>query len=165
MKKPVIFVFIALLIGALVFILNPSSSHSPAPAFSGSTLQNKTVNNQSLNGKVTLINFWFPSCPGCVSEMPKLIKMSQDYQGKDFQIIGVAVPVDPIDSVHNYVKTRQLPFDIVFDANKEIVAKFVKTEVYPTSVLINKRGEVLKTFVGEPNFNDLYQEVNQELAK
>lgn len=165
MKKPFIFVFIALLIGALVFILNPSSSHSPAPPFSGSTLQNKAVNNQSLNGKVTLINFWFPSCPGCVSEMPKLIKMSQDYQGKDFQIIGVAVPVDPLDSVKNYVQTRQLPFDIVFDANKEIVAKFVKTEVYPTSVLINKRGEVLKTFVGEPNFADLYQEVNQELAK
>lgn len=165
MKKTLIFAFIALLIGALVFILNPSSSHSPAPQFSGSTLQNKAVNNQSLDGKVTLINFWFPSCPGCVSEMPKLIKMAQDYQGKDFQIIGVAVPVDPIDSVHNYVQTRKLPFDIVFDANKEIVAKFVKTEVYPTSVLINKRGEVLKTFVGEPNFADLYQEVNHELAK
>ncbi|SOD68388.1 TlpA disulfide reductase family protein [Alysiella filiformis] len=165
MKKPFILVFIALLIGALVFILNPSSSYAKAPPFSGSTLNNKTLNNQNLENKVTLINFWFPSCPGCVSEMPKLIKMAHDYQGKDFQIIGIAVPIDPIESVQNYAQTRQLPFDVVFDGNKQIVSQFVKTEVYPTSVLINKRGEVLKTFVGEPNFQELYQEVNQELTK
>ena len=40
-----------------------------------------------------------------------------------------------------------------------------KKDLYPTSVLVNKRGEVLKTFVGEPNFNELYQTVDLELAK
>ena len=39
------------------------------------------------------------------------------------------------------------------------------TQVYPTSFLINKKGEILKTFVGEPDFAALYQEIDKELAK
>lgn len=164
-KKITIVAFVALIVGLLMFILVPTQSHPVAPAFSSSNLNGKPINNQNLNGKVTLINFWFPSCPGCVSEMPKLIKMSHDYQGKDFQIIGVAVPIDPLESVHQYVRSRQLPFEIVFDDNKIMTKQFVKTELFPTSVLINKRGEILKTFVGEPDFQALYAEVDAELKK
>lgn len=164
-KKISIAAFVLFIVGLLAFILVPTQSYPAAPAFSAPNLQGKVVSNQNLNGKVTLINFWFPSCPGCVSEMPKLVQMSQDYQGKDFQIIGIAVPIDPLESVHNYVNSRKLPFEIVFDNDKIITKQFVKTELFPTSVLINKRGEVLKTFVGEPNFQELYAEVNAELAK
>ena len=42
--------------------------------------------------------------------MPKLIKMAQDYQGKDFQILAVAVPYDPLPTVHEYAKQHALPF-------------------------------------------------------
>lgn len=164
-KKISIVAFVLLIVGLLAFILVPTQSYPAAPAFSAPNLQGKTISNQNLQGKVTLLNFWFPSCPGCVSEMPKLIKMSQDYQGKDFQIIGMAVPYDSLESVHNYVNTRKLPFEIVYDTDKIITQKFVKTELFPTSVLINKRGEILKTFVGEPNFTELYAEVDRELTK
>ena len=53
----------------------------------------------------------------------------------------------------------------MFDTNKSTTKSFVKTELYPTSVLINKRGEILKTFVGEPDFAALYQEVDSQLVK
>ena len=65
----------------------------------------------------------------------------------------------------NYAASRKLPFAVMFDADKAVVGKFVKTELYPTSVLINKRGEVLKTFVSEPDFAALYRQVDEELAK
>ena len=54
---------------------------------------------------------------------------------------------------------------MIFDEQKNITSSFAKKDLYPTSVLVNKRGEVLKTFVGEPNFNELYQTVDLELAK
>lgn len=101
--------------------------------------------------------------------MPKLVKMSQDYQGKDFQILGIAEPTpnpaDSLDGVKNYVAKQKMTFDVMFDADKSVAKSFLKTELYPTSVLINKRGEVLKVFVGEPDFAKLYEEVNNELAK
>ena len=164
MKKMITGLIIVGILGLLAFTLLSPAEQS-APNFQLSDLQGKTVNNQNFQGKVTLVNFWFPSCPGCVSEMPKLIKMAQDYQGKNFQILGVAVPIDPLDRVHAYVAERKMPFTVMFDADKSVTKLFVKTELYPTSILINQNGEILNTFVGEPDFAALYQEVDGLLAK
>lgn len=165
MKKNILVAMTVLVLATLVGFIVFSETHQPAPAFSLKSLQGKTIDNNQLQGKVTLLNFWFPSCPGCVSEMPKLIQMAHDYKDKNMQIIGIAVPIDPLSSVENYVAQYKLPFDVAFDADKSVTKSFVKTELYPTSVLINQRGEILRTFVGEPNFQKLYQEVDAELPK
>lgn len=152
-------VVVAVLVGTVLWPKN-----HPAPAFSLPDLNGRTVSNADLQDKVTLINFWYPSCPGCVSEMPKLMKTAHDYAGKDFQIIAISEPFDPLESVKNYAATRNLPFTVMYDADGS-VGKTFGTQVYPTSFFINKKGELLKTFVGEPDFNLLYQEIDKELAK
>ncbi len=153
----------ALIVAALLaFVLWPKNQ--PATAFSLSDLNGKTVSNADLQGKVTLINFWYPSCPGCVSEMPKLIQTAKDYHGKDFQIIAISLPYDPLESVKNYAADRQLPFTVMYDADGK-TGKAFGVKVAPTSFFVNKKGELLKTFVGEPDFAKLYQEIDRELAK
>ena len=165
MKKLIAIATAVAMIGLAAFTLFGAPAH-PAPSFQLTNLHNQTISNQNLHGKVTLINFWFPTCPGCVSEMPKLIKMAHDYQGKDFQILGIAEPTsnpaDSLDGVKNYVAKQGIVFNVMFDADKAVAKK---SELYPTSVLINKQGEVLKTFVGEPDFAALYQTVDAEMAK
>ena len=146
----------------LAFILWPKNQ--PAATFSLLDLNGRTISNTNLLGKVTLINFWYPSCPGCVSEMPKLIKTAQDYQGTDFQIIAISLPYDSIESVINYADERKLPFTVMYDVEGK-TGKSFGVQVAPTSFFINKKGELLKTFVGEPDFAALYQEINRELAK
>ena len=95
--------------------------------------------------------------------------MARDYQGKEFQILGIAEPTsnpaDSLDGVKNYVAKQGIPFEVMFDGDKAVAKKFLKTELYPTSVLLNKKGEVLKTFVGEPDFAALYRVVDDEMAK
>lgn len=162
MKKILMFAVVLLVGGLVAYVLMPKAE--PAPVFSLRGLDGQTYDNASLKGKVTFVNFWFPSCPGCVSEMPKVIKMANDYRGKDFQVYGIAQPVDPLESVQNYAKTRSLPFSVMYDADGS-VGKAFKTVVYPTSVLINKDGEILKVFVGEPDFQQLYRQIDDELAK
>lgn len=162
MKKLISLAAITIIGALLAFVLIPENK--TAPAFSLANLKGENISNTQLQGKVTFINFWFPSCPGCVSEMPKVIKMSNDYQGKDFQVLGIAQPIDPLASVHQYVQNNAIPFTIMFDADGA-VGKSFETKVYPTSFLINKKGEILKTFVGEPDFPTLYQEIDKELAK
>lgn len=163
MKKLLIAAAVLLIGGLLGYLLMPK--YEAAPAFSLQDLQGKTVSNADLAGKVTFVNFWFPSCPGCVSEMPKIIKMAHDYRDRpQFQVLGIAQPVDPIESVHRYVAEYGLPFTVMYDPESK-AGKAFGTYVYPTSVLINKKGEVLKTFVGEPDFGKLYQEIDAELAK
>ena len=162
MKKLITFAALAIVALLLAVVLWPKNQ--PTPIFSLADLNGRTITNAELKGKVTLINFWFPSSPGCISEMPKLIQTSHDYQSKDFQIIAISEPFDPLESVKNYAISRQLPFTVLYDADGAVGKNF-GTSVYPTSFLINKDGELLKTYVGEPDFNALYQEINAELAK
>lgn len=162
MKKLLSLAAVAVIGTLLALVLIPENK--TAPAFSLTDLQGKTVSDADLRGKVSFINFWFPSCPGCVSEMPKVIKMAKDYRGKNFQVLGIAQPIDPPERVNQYVREYGLPFTVMFDGNKAAAQAF-GTQVYPTSFLINKKGEILKTFVGEPDFAALYQEIDKELAK
>lgn len=163
MKKTAVFAAAALVCGLLAFILIPSGP--PAPAFSLPDLHGKTVSDAALRGKVTFINFWFPSCPGCVSEMPKIVKMSHDYRNRDgFQILAVAEPYDPLESVKTYAAERGMDFTVVYDADKAAARAF-GTAVYPTSFLVDKEGRVLKTFVGEPDFAELYRLIDGEMAE
>lgn len=164
MKKLFSVILLAVVV-SLVSVILLADSRTAIPEFSAKNLQGQVIDNHQLKGKITLINFWFPSCPGCVTEMPKLVKMAHDYQGKNFQIIAVAVPFDSLATVQEYVKQRELPFNVIFDKDKTITQSFVKKDLFPTSVLINQRGEILNIFVGEPNFSDLYQLVDKELVK
>ena len=63
------------------------------------------------------------------------------------------------------VQSRRLPFRVAFDAERSVSRSYLNTELYPTSVLIDKQGKVLKTYVGIPDFAALYREVDAELAK
>lgn len=162
MKKLLSLAAVAVIGTLLALVLIPENK--TAPAFSLTDLQGKTVSDADLRGKVSFINFWFPSCPGCVSEMPKVIKMAKDYRGKNFQVLGIAQPIDPPESVNQYVREYGLPFTVMYDTDKT-AAKAFGTQVYPTSVLIDKNGNILKTYVGEPNFSQLYQEIDQALTQ
>ena len=162
MKKTVILAATLIVAALLAVVLWPKNQ--PAPAFTLPDLNGRTVSNADLQGKVTLINFWYPSCPGCVSEMPKLVQTAKDYAGKDFQILAISEPYDPLESVKNYAASRGLPFAVMYDADGS-TGKAFGTKVYPTSFFINKKGEILKTFVGEPDFAALYREIDKELEK
>lgn len=147
----------------LAFALIPATQ--PAPAFALADLSGRRVSEADLQGKVTFVNFWFPSCPGCVSEMPKIIAMSHHYQAQDgFQILAVAQPYDPESAVRTYARERGMDFAVLYDTDKTAARAF-GTAVYPTSFLIDKQGRVLKTFVGEPDFAELYRQIDAELAK
>ncbi len=165
MKKHIgTLLLLAVLAAAGYILLSPK--RQIAPDFALPNLQGQTVNHITLQGKVTLINFWFPSCPACATEMPKLIRMHQDYQGKNFQIIAISIPVprDPLPVVQTYAQTHRLPFTVLHDAQGHTQQAY-QVIAAPTSFLVDKNGRIVKTYVGEPNFAEVYRLTDQLLAE
>lgn len=164
MKKILTLLIVATIGALLAFVLIPSNK--AAPDFALPDLQGKTITNADLKDKVTLINFWFPSCPACATEMPKLIRMHQDYQGKNFQIIAISIPVprDPLPVVQTYAQTHRLPFTVLHDAQGHTQQAY-QVIAAPTSFLVDKNGRIVKTYVGEPNFAEVYRLTDQLLAE
>lgn len=162
MAKKGAWLLLAVLAAVVAFVLWPSRAAAPPVVLND--LNGRPVGSAQWAGKVTLVNFWYPSCPGCVSEMPKLIKMAHDYQAKsDFQIVGIALPYDPESSVRHYVASRQIPFAVAIDADGS-VGKAYGVQVAPMSFLIDREGRIHKSYLGEPEFGELYRQVDALLA-
>ena len=125
----------------------------------------KRASAQAWSGKVMLVNFWATSCTTCVKEMPNVIATHQKYKDKGFDTLAVAMSYDPPAYVANYAETRQLPFGVAMDSTGEIARRFGKVQLTPTTFLINKRGEIVKRFVGEPDFAALHGTIEKLLPE
>lgn len=118
-----------------------------------------------LKGKVTLVNFWATSCVTCVAEMPKIISTYNKYQGQGYDTLAVAMSYDPPSYVVNYAETRKLPFKVAIDNTGTVAKAWGDVQLTPTTYVVNKRGEIVKQYVGEPDFAALHQLIEKLLAE
>lgn len=138
---------------------------SPAPAVGYTLLDGRTSNIAQLRGKVVLVNFWATSCTTCVREMPNIVATHEKFKARGYETLAVAMSYDTPAYVINFAQTRALPFNVAFDKSGEIAKSFGDVTLTPTTVLINKRGEIVKRYVGEPDFVALHELVEKLLAQ
>ena len=117
-----------------------------------------------MKGKVTLVNFWATSCTTCVAEMPKMVSTFEKYRSQGYQHVAVAMSYDPPSYVVNYAQTRKLPFDVAIDNTGAVARAWGDVQLTPTTFLVNKKGEIVKRYVGEPNFAEMQQLIEKLLA-
>jgi peroxiredoxin len=139
--------------------------HEPAPEVSYTLLDGTQGTTSQLRGKVVLVNFWATSCTTCMHEMPQIVATHEKFKARGYETLAVAMSYDEPNYVATYARTRKLPFSVAFDKSGGIAEHFGDVRLTPTSVLINKRGEIVKRYVGEPDFAALHQLVEQLLAE
>lgn len=136
-----------------------------APAVDYVLLNGQKASSHDWNGKVMLVNFWATSCATCVKEMPQVIATHDKFKGRGFDTLAVAMSYDPPAFVAKYAETRQLPFGVAIDNTGAVASAFGQVQMTPTTFLINKHGEIVKRFVGEPDFAALHGLIEQLLAE
>jgi peroxiredoxin len=127
-------------------------------------LQGNKITSQDLRGKVVMINFWATSCTTCVKEMPQMIDTYNKYKADGLEYVAVAMSYDPPNYVLNFAETRKLPFKVALDTKGELAKSFGDVQLTPTTFVINKQGEIIKRYVGEPEFASLHQLLEKALA-
>ena len=136
-----------------------------APTVAYTLLNGQTSSTDRLRGKVVLVNFWATSCTTCVKEMPHIAETHEKFKHRGYETLAVAMSYDPPAYVMNFAETRKLPFGVAIDNTGAIAKSFGDVKLTPTSVLINKKGEIVKRFVGEPDFAKLHELVEKLLAE
>ena len=136
-----------------------------APNVAYTLLDGSQSTTEQLRGKVVLVNFWATDCTTCVKEMPNIVATHEKYKARGYETLAVAMSYDPPAYVIKFAETRKLPFGVAIDNTGAIAKSFGQVQLTPTSVLINKRGEIVKRYVGEPDFVALHQLVEKLLAE
>lgn len=137
----------------------------PVPQVSYTLLDGHTASTSSWTGRVTLVNFWATSCGVCLQEMPAIVETHQRFKARGFDTLAVAMKYDPPASVAHYAQTRQLPFGVAVDNTGAIAERFGNIRGTPTTLLVDKRGRVVKRIVGEPDFGELHALIEQLIAE
>jgi peroxiredoxin len=161
---------VALIVAAVVtfggYLLFEGFGRSETVPDVGYTLLDGTKSTTAgLRGKVVLINFWATSCTTCVHEMPQIVATHEKFKQRGFETLAVAMSYDPPAYVINFAESRKLPFAVAIDNTGAIAKSFGNVELTPTSVLVNKRGEIVKRYVGEPDFTALHALVDKLLSE
>lgn len=135
-----------------------------APESNFVLLDGSQTSTSQLRGKVTLINFWATSCTTCVAEMPQIISTYNQYQSRGFETVAVAMSYDPPSYVVNFAQTRKLPFKVAIDNTGAVAKAWGDIKLTPTTYLVDKRGAIVKRYVGTPDFKELNQLIEKLLA-
>jgi peroxiredoxin len=154
----------ALVLGGLLSLQGCSGAQA-APESSFVLLDGSKKITADMKGKVTLVNFWATSCVTCVAEMPKLISTHNKYKNQGYDTLAVAMSYDPPSYVVNFAQTRQLPFNVAIDNTGSVAKAWGDVQLTPTTFLVNKRGQIVKQFVGEPDFDALHKLIEKLLAE
>jgi len=145
----------------------PIPARMPAqfPEITLTTVKGERLTPADLRGKVVLVNFWATSCATCVKEMPKLVATYRKHRHRGFETIAVAMSYDPPNYVLHYAEKNALPFKVALDPLGAAARAFGDVSLTPTTFVVDRRGTIVKRYLGEPDFAELDRLLEGKLAE
>ena len=174
MRKALLFLAIATLCAVVAFHYLPPDFLSSADASSNGnggsiadmdqplphavlpSLGNDWVDLSTYKGQVVLIVFWTTWCPGCVDEVPTLIRLQHEFGGRGFTVLAIAVDDQGEESVQSFVENKRFSVNgasasinyPVLLSSDETARKLGFEGGLPASLLVNRNGREVKIIRG-----------------
>ena len=119
-----------------------------APDFVMNFLDNKSTSLRKLEGKIVLLSFWFAACPGCISQLPALNRLSDEYNSNS-NVVFVALGRDSEDVVHAFLRKHQFNYNHSLSSD-ELKRAYCILNGWPMNLVIDKQGIVRYIRSGGP---------------
>ena len=141
------------LMGLLVTInlFAAEALNNPLPDFTLENNQGAITRSTELSGQVVLLNFWASWCKPCITEMPLLNKLHNQYRDARFTVLGVNIEntagSDTLGQVNAFINKKNITFPVLYDPRKELVNKIEasimdKRMGLPTTLFVDRNGNV-----------------------
>jgi thiol-disulfide isomerase/thioredoxin len=128
----------------LAFIVLPASSDDErAPRFRAKTLDGETFTNESVKGKVVLLQFWTTWCKFCRGEQDLVDQINKEFADKGLLVLAVDV-AESKKKVKKYLEENPRAVRIVLTEDTNLAAMYAATS-YPIYVVIDREGNIAGT--------------------
>jgi thiol-disulfide isomerase/thioredoxin len=121
-------------------LLGDQDGREPAPRFTAKTLDGEKLSNESLKGKVVLVQFWATWCQYCRRDQPSVDAITGDFADKGLVVLAVNVG-EPKRKVKQYLAESPRACRIVLMEDTNLAALYAARS-YPLYVLIDREGNV-----------------------
>ena len=125
----------------------------------------ETVRLSQFAGKPVVLNFWFPSCPPCVAEMPDFEAAYQKFKADGVEFVGVQlVGLDSVEDGQKFVDKLGVNYslgpDKIGDKMGDIVMEY-RISGFPTTVFIDRDGNIHRRWSGALDLEKLEELVRE----
>lgn len=119
--------------------------------WSGITESGFGLDSDALEGRVTVINWWYAACAPCRAEAPDLADLYREYNPQGVEFVGVNVR-DSAATALAFDRNFGIEFPSVMDAQSGTVSLaftgVVSPSAVPTTLVIDKEGKVASRILG-----------------
>jgi len=121
-----------------------------ATDFAARDIDGKTVRLSDYLGKqAVLLDFWSTFCEPCLAEMPHLRKLYNEQKAKGFIVLAISMDgPETVAEVPSFAKRNGMSFPVLLDEDSHVVSIYNPKKSAPLSVLIDKRGLVVRVREG-----------------
>ena len=171
MKRPALIYFV---IGALFVVIGAyigARQLAPEPAkpaavaeLMAQSLPDAAGQVQRLDqwqGKILVVNFWATWCAPCVKEMPELSALQTELAAKQIQILGVGI--DSAANIGEFSNKYKITYPLIvagMGGAKLTRAFGNQAGGLPYTVIIGRKGEIHKTYMGQLDIAELRRDLN-----
>ena len=118
-----------------------------SPAFSLVPLDDgAAISNETLQGKVVLLDFWSSWCPPCRLEAPVLAQVYRDYAGAPVEFVGVAI-WDDRSEVLRHISEYDVTYPNAID-DRGVTAVDFGVRGIPEKFFLDSQGNILLKYIG-----------------
>jgi thiol-disulfide isomerase/thioredoxin len=125
---------------ALVFAGDDDEAGKPAPRFRAKTTAGETFNNESVKGKVVLLEFWTTWCKYCHQEEGLVEQVNRELSDKGLIVLAIDV-AESKKLVQKYLQQHPRACRIVLTEDTNLAAMY-QANSYPIYVVIDRDGNI-----------------------
>ena len=155
---------------AKAFLEDPAAYLPPAfprvaPAFELKDLSGNLVSNESLKGKVVLLDFWATWCVPCRKSMPELQALHDKFGSRGLSVIGASIDENGLAKVKKFVAARKFTYPIAVDSERNPAWNAFRVKAIPAAYLMNREGQIVAQRTGAaPTGKDLEVRLEELLS-
>src|SRR5690242_3515440 len=120
-----------------------AQDEGPAPRFRAKTTAGENFDNESVKGKIVLLEFWTTWCPYCREEQEMIDDIDKEFSGKGLVVLAIDVG-ESKKTVKQYLADNPRTCRIVLMQDTNLAAMYA-AKSYPIYVVIDREGKIVGT--------------------
>ena len=142
---------------------------TPAPEWKPTGwLNSEPFRLADLRGYVALVEFWTFDCINCRNVLPAILQWYQTYAQRGLVIVGIHTPEfrheREIKNVQAAIRELGIPYPVALDNDFETWRAY-HNRYWPAFYLVDKRGVIRYTHIGEGNYDQTSKAIAALLAE
>lgn len=147
--------------------LIPPDQRGAAITAAGTALDGSEIDLQQWRGDVTVVNFWFASCPPCRKEAPDLRDLAAEFAEQGVRFLGVN-PRDNHDAARAFERTFEITYPSILDPDSTVISAFaelIPIQAMPSTVVLDRQGRPAARILGQIQPSILRGMISDTLAE